>query len=381
MSQRPSAFRSALWLSWLYVALVGYASLYPFVGWRDQGLDPWFFLWAPWSRYWTSFDVTANFLAYIPLGALLTLLFAARRLRAVHIHHLIGATLLASCLSLGMEMLQSYLPTRVPSQLDWILNTGGSLFGALTVHMLDQQGWLHHWRALRERWLIRDSVGGLVLLLLWPMALLFPPALPFGLGDVLGHVFAALRELTADTLWATQIETWLVEPQPWALTAGMECLVATFGMLLPCMLAFSVMQPSWRRAVVTLLLALVGLSATAVSSALSFGPLNVLAWASHAVLLGVLVAITLALLAAWLPLRATLVLGVGVSLLMLTLVNQLPNDPYITSNLNSWELSRYMRFHGLGQWLGWAWPFAVLFYLLVRLFHPAATSDKIELRA
>jgi len=59
-----------------YVALVVYASLFPFSGWRDQGIAPWSFLLAPWPRYWTGFDVVSNLLGYVPLGLLLTLALA-----------------------------------------------------------------------------------------------------------------------------------------------------------------------------------------------------------------------------------------------------------------------------------------------------------------
>ena len=48
--QHSFALLLALW----YVALVVYASLYPFHSWRDQGVSPWDYLWAPWPRYWTN---------------------------------------------------------------------------------------------------------------------------------------------------------------------------------------------------------------------------------------------------------------------------------------------------------------------------------------
>ena len=62
----------ALVLALWYVALVVYASLYPFHSWRDQGVPPWDYLWAPWPRYWTLKDVLANLAGYVPLGFLIT---------------------------------------------------------------------------------------------------------------------------------------------------------------------------------------------------------------------------------------------------------------------------------------------------------------------
>ncbi|MDP3836377.1 MAG: VanZ family protein, partial [Hydrogenophaga sp.] len=30
--------------------------------------------------------------------------------------------------------------------------------------------------------------------------------------------------------------------------------------------------------------------------------------------------------------------------------------------LEVWEQGRFIRFHGLSQWLGWLWPFAALLF-------------------
>ena len=62
---------SAVPLAWLYAGLIAYASLYPFGGWRLPGHEPLDFLLLPWPRYWTGFDLAANLLGYLPLGALL----------------------------------------------------------------------------------------------------------------------------------------------------------------------------------------------------------------------------------------------------------------------------------------------------------------------
>jgi hypothetical protein len=35
---------------------------------------------------------------------------------------------------------------------------------------------------------------------------------------------------------------------------------------------------------------------------------------------------------------------------------------YFDQSLNVWEQGRFIRFHGLSQWLGWLWPFAALMY-------------------
>jgi len=109
--------KTAAWpLAAIYAALVVYASLYPFTEWRDQGMLPWEFLWAPVSPYWTGFDVSINVAGYVPLGGLLALGFS-RGWRARHPVFL--ALVVGALLSLCMESAQSYLPSRVPSREDF----------------------------------------------------------------------------------------------------------------------------------------------------------------------------------------------------------------------------------------------------------------------
>ena len=115
-------------LALVYAALIVFASLFPFEGWRAQGIAPEVFLLAriP-PPYWTGFDLAINVLGYAPLGFLLSLalLRTGWPRSAVPLAALAGALL-----SLLMEFLQIYLPQRVPSNLDLVLNAGGALAGA-----------------------------------------------------------------------------------------------------------------------------------------------------------------------------------------------------------------------------------------------------------
>ncbi len=57
--------RSSAWtLALIFAALIVYASLYPFEGWRVQGVGLLDFLGAPWPQYWTGFDLVSNLLGY-----------------------------------------------------------------------------------------------------------------------------------------------------------------------------------------------------------------------------------------------------------------------------------------------------------------------------
>lgn len=189
---------SAWPLALIYAALIVYASLYPFADWRNQGIAPWVFLGAPFPRYWTGFDVVSNVLGYMPLGALLAITLLRGQgtggLRAV-----VLATLAGAGLSLAMEALQSYLPERVASNVDLGLNLMGAWAGASCAMILESLGVIDRWSRFRQRWFEVDATGALVLLALWPVALLFPAAVPFGLGQVMERMEAALAEWLQDT--------------------------------------------------------------------------------------------------------------------------------------------------------------------------------------
>ena len=111
------------YLALTYTALVVYASLHPFSGWRDLGLSPFAFLDAGWPHYWTGFDLGVNVAAYIPLGFLLALTLARLPGRA---SAAIAAAIIGGLLSFGLESLQTWLPARVPSNLDLACNTLGA---------------------------------------------------------------------------------------------------------------------------------------------------------------------------------------------------------------------------------------------------------------
>ena len=75
---------SAAPLAAMYAALIVYASLYPFTGWRVPGTAPLAYLVLPWWPWWTTFDLVSNLLGYMPLGALMCI----ARLRSITRRHI-----------------------------------------------------------------------------------------------------------------------------------------------------------------------------------------------------------------------------------------------------------------------------------------------------
>lgn len=375
-TQRSAASVLAL----AYAALVVYASLYPFEGWRWlDGADFADLVMLPWGPWGTDFDSWSNLLGYIPLGLLLAIacLRSGSSLRLA----VLVAMFVPSALSYGLEMAQSTLPTRHPSLKDWALNTAGATLGGLLALAMHHLGLVDRWHALRQLWFEPDSEGALALLALWPVGLLFPAPAPLGLGQVGGgRLQEMLHEWLGALPWSTVHESArevLAAPAAAQAVAAAtpvvglsplsELLIVSLGLLAPCVVAFSVVAPGWRRLALAfgaLTLAALGMT---LSTLLNFGPRHALAWitpwAGPAVGLAALAVLVLA------PLPRALVLGVGLMVLtgLVVAVGQAPADPYFSQSLQAWEQGRFVRFHGLAQWVGWLWPYAAIAWMLSRL--------------
>lgn len=344
-------------LALFFSVLVVYASLYPFVGWRWPGAPFWAFVTAPLPRYWTGFDVGANLLGYAPLGFLLALAF----LRS-------GwgrwawwlAVLVPTLLSFAVEAVQGFLPMRVPSNLDWGLNATGAVLGASCAWGLERLGGLRRWSQFRADWLDPQAHGSLVLLALWPVALLYPVSVPFGLGQVWGRLEASLARLLADTPFLEWVPLRVESVFP--LSPPGEALCVALGLLAPLLVGYADIRPPGRRLVFLVALLAGGLAAAGLSSALTYGPEHAWAWVKVSTLAGIGVAFLIGLGAARSPARLCHVGLLMALVASLSLLNRAPESAYFDQSLQVWEQGRFIRFHGLSQWLGWLWPFAALVF-------------------
>ncbi len=350
--------KTSAWpLALLYAGLIVYASLYPFTDWRDQGIAPWAYLWQSLPKYWTGFDVGINVVGYAPLGFLL----AVSALRTARSQHpVLLASVTAAAVSLAMEALQSYLPSRVPSNVDFVLNTAGGCLGAWLAALLEQAGALARWSRIRGRWFVGDARGGLVLLALWPVALLFPSVVPLGLGQVMERLEAALADMLHDTPFLDWLPVRDVELQPMVPSTELICVL--LGGLIPCLLGFCIIRAIPRRMVFVVAVIALGIAATTLSWALSYGPAHAWDWMSLQVQVGLGAALVLGLVLSPMPRRGSAGLVLLCAGIYLSLLNQAPASPYFAQTLLEWEQGRFIRFHGTVQWLGWLWPYAALGY-------------------
>jgi hypothetical protein len=211
---------------------------------------------------------------------------------------------------------------------------------------------------------VDDARGALALLVLWPLALLYPAAVPLGLGQVFERLEATLGEVLADTPFLEWMPVREMELQPLVPAAEVVCVL--LGALIPCLLAYCIIRPPLQRLVAMGLLLLAGMGATALSAALSYGPTHAWGWLSLPVRVGLWAAPVLGLALAWVPRRGCAAVLLLVLVLHLSLLNQAPASAYFSQALQTWEQGRFIRFHGLVQWLGWLWPFVAMLYVVLR---------------
>jgi VanZ family protein len=328
-----------------YVVLIIYAGLAPWAGWRDLGVSAWAFIDAPMPRHVTTFDLVVNVLGYLPFGALLVLALhpRIRGLAAWGVAVLAGAMLAGS-----IEALQTFLPRRVPSNIDLATNVTGAALGALLVlpfaSSLIDRGRLAQ---LRARWFLRESSVLLVFLALWPVAQLAPGSMLFGNGELL----AVRIELTAGFDAADYVLA--------------EALVVVAATLAAGLTLAAVMHTGAPRVVLLLGFVGVALLARSFAYATAFGPERAFIWLTPGAVGGLCLGVLALLVAAQGRARAIYGAAWLAALVWLVAVNVLPENPYNAHSLAQFRPGRLAHFHSVAQWLAAAWPWLLLVALAV----------------
>lgn len=340
----PVRFASYLALAWL--GLVVYGSLHPFSGWRDTGVSPFSFLEGGWPRYWTVFDLAANVAVYLPLGFFLTL--ALSRLPG-RFTALALATLLAAGVSFGLETLQTWLPSRVPSNLDLACNSLGGLLGALWAKSVGPRIFARI-IALEQRLLapIPHAELGLTLLGLWLLVPLSPETLLFGAGDV-----RQLFGLTGAVPFAAESFV-MIEASITAFNA------LAVGLIVRMLCARLIVA----YAVVPLFL-LLSLTIATLAAAILVSPSDALSWMTPGSRLGLTVGSAILAIAIALPPTPRLMIAALALMAGTVLVNLAPPNPYSAAALATWRQGHFLNFNGLTRLVATAWPFLTLPFLLL----------------
>jgi VanZ family protein len=340
----PILLSRYLALAWF--GLVVYGSLHPFVGWRDTGVSPIAFLEGGWPRYWTTFDLLANIAVYLPLGFCLTLALSGVPGRFTA---MVLATLLAAGVSFGLESVQTWLPSRVPSNLDLACNTIGGLLGALWAQSVGPRVFARI-AALEHRLIapIPHAELGLTLLGLWLLVPLSPETLLFGAGD--------LRQILG-------------------LTGAMPFAAESFVMIEACITALNVVaiglivrMLSARLLVAYLivpLFLLLCLTVATLAAAILISPADALAWLTPGARLGLIVGVGILAGAMALPATPRLMIAALALMAGTVLVNLAPPNPYSAAALATWRQGHFLNFNGLTRLVATLWPFLTLPFLLL----------------
>lgn len=335
-----------LYLTGGYLLLIIYASLHPLAGWHDSGGDPLGFLGASWPRYYTGFDLATNLGAYLPFGFLCA---AAWRRRLEPLPAWLLAAVLGSALSLAMEVLQNYLPNRVPSNLDLACNGAGALvgswIGARWGGVLLDQGRLARWR--HQTLMNASGVDmGVLLVAAWMITQLSPESLLFGSGN--------LRQMFG-----------LPPAQSFAPAdfVSIENAIAATGLLAAGLTITLLLRRHARLLTLALLLVAV-LIKTATYSVL-MGPSAALAWITPGNSVGMAIGLGMWWIASFLAFPLQRALAALALLIATVMVNLAPDNPYLLNTLQIWNPGQYLNFTGLTRLISSLWPFLALPWLMI----------------
>jgi VanZ family protein len=345
-----------------YLLLIVYASWFPFSGWRSSGLSPFAFLNLQMPRWWTGFDVMVNVVGYMPFGILIVLALhpRVRGPWAVAIAAVVGLLVSGT-----MEIVQNYLPSRVPSNLDLLTNAGGCLAGALLgawfAPMLLDRSRLY---LLRQRWFAAHASQGLVLVALWPLAQVYPQNYLFGNGQILPLLSEWLSDwLDTDIDLVTMLrgDVPMSVEQYWLS----ETIITACGMTGAALTLLCLTRRGAPRLALMLALIGVGIVVKTLASSLFFAPDNAFVWVTPGAEGGFLIGLIMLAGLAFAPQVAQRRLAVVTLVLSLIVVNTIPANPYFVSTLQAWQQGKFLNFNGAAQFLDMAWSVIALWFLLL----------------
>ena len=147
------------------------------------------------------------------------------------------------------------------------------------------------------------------------------------------------------------------------------------ALILNALLGFGLLKQIWQRVVFTVWVLLFALGMSALSSALTYGPAHAWVWLGTPALLGLAAGWVLAMALVWLNARTYWAFLLLALLAQQSVLNQAPESAYFAQTLQLWEQGRFIRCHGIVQWLGWLWPFAVLLLAFARVSRERSSPD------
>jgi VanZ family protein len=330
----------------VYVVLVAYASLYPLEGWRDQGLSPFAYLSSPWPRYITLFDVAANILGYVPYGFLCVLALQPRFSPLAAFAIALGT---AGGLSLGFEAVQSYLPTRVATNLDVLCNVAGAACGAALAVLASPALLRGPLQRVREGAFLPGAEidAGLALLALWLFIQLNPATLLFAAGD--------LRDLLSPGIGRARAPEFFVT---------LEAFIAAANLVTVALVLSVLARPAQPVRTLFAVLVFAALVIKVAAFAVIMHSERVFVWLTPGAQFGLLCGILVAFGAVALPRVLRLAAAAVLIMVATVLVNLAPPNPYLAATLKLWQQGPFLNFNGLTRVVSSLWAYVALGYLM-----------------
>ena len=350
---RSRGYRVAAMAALAYSLVIIYASLQPFTGWRMETTPFGAFLFAPWPRWITLEDVGFNFAAYLPLGFLLALALCARLNPR---YAVLLAAVACAGMSFVLESAQQYLPARIASTIDLLVNACGGTVGALIAPLFAPG---HHFgerlALLRSRDFISGPRGDAVLLLagLWLLTQLHAAPINMGNGDLRGSL-----ELVARFAYT---------PDSYRYAEAGVVMLSIMGLgLMLASVARNVGWDFWRWLLLLITSAALLKTAAAWLILRTPTPWN---WLTPGFVMGLAAAIVLLMLLVRLPPQGRGFVALLALAASVVLVNCTPENPYrsVPIHLLPGRIGHFLSFSSMISALSELWPFLTLTFLLVSL--------------
>ncbi|TAG04447.1 MAG: VanZ family protein [Betaproteobacteria bacterium] len=332
------------WVALFCFLVIVYASLQPFTGWVAPAKNL-LQSTATLTTRWSYADALFNVVAYLPFGVALSACWpVAWRFWP----RWVATIFFAAAVSLSLEMLQLWLPTRVASAVDILANVLGAAAGALLgTYLVQSTRLVRHLRRAREALFIDGATGDLiiVLLLVWLAAQANPGIPLFGAvfhpgtsGSFEPAVLAVEIAQTSAALVGIGLFTDLAMRKRWLGGLALMTVIALAVLLKTTAAQWFLTPAAWE---------------------IWLRPGHTLGLALGAILLTALF---------WLP-RAVKSVIAGVALLSGVLVSLLIPD-LVTAKaplaLFSWHYGQLLNLNGLTRTVALLWPFVATLVLLAR---------------
>ena len=340
----------ALYLLLGYTLLILYASLSPFAGWRDPGIDMMSFLTEPLPRFVSKFDLAINALAYIPFGVLAALGW-------MPVVRPLGAAIAGICagiaLSFALETAQGFLPGRISNNLDLIANACGTVAGVvLCVRANTLPAATDRLLRWRTRWFLPGRLTdlGLALIGLWFVSQLDPSLPLLGIVFFSDGVQAQLAGLAASPMSKIL--------GPLSVSLNLISVGLTLRLIMRSNQATlaAVALIVWVAALIKLIAAMVLLRTEAAFLWVS----QEIAWAIVGGALGVAIASAL-------PRRSVqAVCAVAlIGAILLSLFKPGDSVPFLSLRLFRWTYMQLLHYTGLSAAVAEIWPYAALVFVVL----------------